>query len=44
MGRREPWQWLGNGFAVEPRYLDGLIEGIEGDGLTVGGYCRPWPS
>ncbi len=32
----ESWQWLGGAFAVEHRYLDDLIDGIRGDGLTVG--------
>lgn len=31
----EDWQWQGNQFAVEPRYLDALIEGIEEDGLII---------
>ena len=34
--RLESWQWLGDAFAVEHRYLDDLIDGIRGDGLTVG--------
>jgi hypothetical protein len=31
----EPWQWLGGGFAVEPRYFDNLYEGIINEGLTI---------
>ena len=31
----EPWQWLGRGLAVEPRYAGALIEGAMGDGLEV---------
>lgn len=32
----EGWQWMGPSFAVEPRCADALIDGIIGDGLTVG--------
>lgn len=28
-------QWLGNSVAVEPRYIEGLVEGMRGDGLVV---------
>lgn len=31
----EPWQWVGQAFAVEPRMLDQLLEGAVADGLTV---------
>lgn len=31
----EAWAWMGGAFAVEPRYLDNLIDGMVGDGLTV---------
>lgn len=31
----EGWQYLGNSFAVEPRYVDDLIAGMQGDGLEV---------
>lgn len=31
----EPWAWMGGAFAVEPRFLDNLIDGMQGDGLTV---------
>jgi hypothetical protein len=31
----EPWQWLGRSFAVEPRLLDQLVEGIQAEGLSV---------
>ncbi len=31
----EDWQWLGNAFAVEPRYADDLESGMSGDGLVV---------
>jgi len=27
--------WFGDALAVEPRFLDALIDGIEGDGLAV---------
>lgn len=32
----ESWQWMGNMFAVEPRYLEDLLMGMEQDGLTCG--------
>jgi len=28
-------QWFGSGVAVEPRYLNPILDGIEADGLTV---------
>jgi hypothetical protein len=28
--------WWGRGFVCEPRYLGDLVEGMQGDGLTVG--------
>lgn len=28
-------QWFGNAFAVEPRYLDEIVFGMEQDGLNV---------
>jgi len=28
--------WGRNGIVVEPRYIGNIIDGIEGDGLTVG--------
>lgn len=28
-------QWFGDGLVVEPRYLLDIVQGIEGDGLTV---------
>jgi hypothetical protein len=31
----EGWQWMGGAFAVEPRYLEGLVEGMAGEGLEV---------
>ena len=31
----EGWQWLGAGFACEPRYLDTLVEGMTEAGLEV---------
>lgn len=32
----ESWQWLGDAaFAVDHRYADALIEGMQEDGLTV---------
>lgn len=32
----EPWQMLGNAIAIEPRYADPILEGIDADGMTVG--------
>ena len=29
----ESWQWIGGGFAVGPRYLEGLLEGMREDAL-----------
>jgi hypothetical protein len=31
----ESWQWLGAGFACEPRYVTTLIDGMQEDGLTI---------
>lgn len=31
----EDAQTLGNAIAIEPRYVDPIVQGIEGDGLTV---------
>ena len=31
----ESWQWLGKSFAVEPRYADDLVSGMQNDGLKV---------
>jgi hypothetical protein len=31
----ETWQWFGPGFAVEHRYILGLIDGMKADGLEV---------
>jgi hypothetical protein len=31
----EGWQWLGESFACEPRYLPSLIVGMHENGLTV---------
>ena len=31
----EGWQWMGNAFAVEPRYLPDLLGQMVGDGLDV---------
>lgn len=31
----EGWQWLGGGFAVEPRYVVGLASGIADAGLEM---------
>jgi hypothetical protein len=31
----EPCQFLGRKLAVEPRYVQGLIDGMENDGLFV---------
>lgn len=27
--------WYGGGLCVEPRYIDGLMEGMENDGLVI---------
>ena len=29
------WQWMGNGFACEPRYASDLANGMTNDGLVV---------
>ena len=29
--------WLGQALAVEPRYVDGLADGLQADGFTTGG-------
>lgn len=31
----ESWQWLGAGFACEPRYAGDLAQGMADDGLVV---------
>ena len=31
----ESWQWLGDAFAVEPRYVGDLVDGMEAEGLEV---------
>jgi hypothetical protein len=31
----EGWQWMGEAFACEPRFVADLIDGAEADGLTV---------
>lgn len=31
----EPWQRIGDGYAIEPRYLEAIAQGIENDGLTL---------
>jgi len=31
----EPTPALGNGYAVEPRFLETLVTGIEADGFTI---------
>jgi hypothetical protein len=31
----ESWQWVGGSFACDPRYVDDLVAGITGDGLTI---------
>ena len=33
--KTEPWQFLGKKLAVEPRYVQNLIDGMENDGLFV---------
>jgi hypothetical protein len=32
--QEEPWQWFGSALAVEPRYLDALVAGLEEAGFT----------
>ena len=31
----ESWQWFGGALAVEHRYADAIIEGMQSDGLGV---------
>ena len=31
----EGWQWFGNSFSCEPRYVDDLIAGMQDAGLEV---------
>jgi hypothetical protein len=31
----EPWQWLGQQFAVEHRYAPAIVEAMRGDGLVL---------
>ena len=31
----EPWQWMGNALAAEPRMVQDVIDGAEADGLKV---------
>ena len=31
----EPWQWIGCSIACEPRCLDGIIDGLQENGLVV---------
>jgi hypothetical protein len=33
----EPWQWLGDGFGVEHRYANDIIEAISEE---LGGICQ----
>ena len=33
----EPWQWLGDSFAVDHHYADNLVEGMMDDGGLVAG-------
>lgn len=30
-------QWMGPGFAVEPRYIGAILDGMQADGLDLGG-------
>jgi hypothetical protein len=32
----EGWQWMGSSLCVDPRYAEGLIEGIGEAGLSIG--------
>lgn len=34
----EGWQWMGNAFAVEPRLLGNLLDGMREEGFTVGSW------
>ena len=31
----EPWQWMGNAVAAEPRMVQAVIDGAEAEGLKV---------
>lgn len=31
----ESWQWLGNALAVEHRFIEDLVEGMQNDGLNA---------
>ena len=31
----EPWQWMGNAVAADPRMVQAVIDGAEADGLRV---------
>lgn len=31
----ESWQWMGGSFAVEPRMMDNLLDGMREDGLRL---------
>jgi len=31
----EPWQTIGGGIAIEPRMIQDIVDGMEGEGLTV---------
>jgi hypothetical protein len=33
----EDWQWMGGAFAVDPHYIENLVDGMRGDGLSVAG-------
>jgi hypothetical protein len=33
----EPWQYLGEALACEPRYVAPIIDGLREDGFTVSG-------
>ena len=34
--RTEPWQWVGNAIAVDPRYAGDVVAGMREAGLKVG--------
>ena len=39
----EGWQWYGNAAAVEARYADAIVDGMQDDGLEVQGTTRVIP-
>ncbi len=39
----ESWQWYGNAAAIEARYVDPIVQGMQDDGLEVQGTTRVLP-